>query len=166
MTVTRTVTRIRLPWDEWVVLCPLYRTKVVSVVRSPTGGIRKPNARARGFQTSLWGSLSTLCQNKPKSHELVILWCSETLNEQTWPVYQICSCETNLNCSWKHSDGWACWGRHSLPSKFCFVLMKKPRSCLNYLSFVMITSGKGMNSRMIFKNSCSSPISSGHVPKY
>lgn len=29
-----------------------------------------------------------------------------------------------LNCSWEHSDGWACLGRHSLTSKSCFVLLE------------------------------------------
>lgn len=40
---------------------------MVNVVRSLTGACKR-DARASGFQTSQWGSLSTVCQIGPESH--------------------------------------------------------------------------------------------------
>lgn len=53
----------QVPQEECTVSHPLCRGRVVKMGRSLTAA-RKPGARAGGFQTSLWGSLSTLLSKR------------------------------------------------------------------------------------------------------
>lgn len=53
----------QVPQGECIVLYTLCRGRVVKMGRSLTTA-RKPGARASGFQTSLWGSLSSLLSKR------------------------------------------------------------------------------------------------------
>lgn len=67
-----------------------------------------------------------------------------------------------MNSSCKYSEKWVCLGRCCQLINLVLHWKKKACSCLNYLSFVMITSGKDMHLLRI-KKKITCPSSSGHM---